>query len=261
LHLAPQNQAPTPQSQLFNQQQTNTPGFFQWQRANQGNLQGQNANQQFNLYQGAVNSPGGHAYGTQVPLTVNSAPQATQPTPTPTQLPQQPVVNQGQQRPTNSMQPNITIPYSQGGKLTLPPAVAQILLNAFNSTGQATNAAQVLNHPKSQTYTPSEVQQFGHTSNNYGENASFKYVGDSTNSDGSTDRGLFRINSNTFNGYMSNPTSRQQLAQMGITSYDDMNDPQKNANFASLLQQNSGWGRWFAAPLSLKNQGNNLAQQ
>lgn len=119
LHLAPQNQAPIPQSQLFNQQQTNTPGFFQWQRANQGNLQGQNANQQFNLYQSAVNSPGGHPYGTNAPPLTISTP-TPQPTrmPTPTQIPQQvlgtqsstqapnqPVVNQGQQSQPSSQMP------------------------------------------------------------------------------------------------------------------------------------------------------------
>lgn len=120
LHLAPQNAAPTPQSQLFNQQQTNTPGFFQWQRANQGNLQGQNANQQFNLYQSAVNSPGGHAYGTNAPpLTISTptpqptrmptltqVPQQVLGTQSPTQASNQPVVNQGQQQ---SQQPPLVL--------------------------------------------------------------------------------------------------------------------------------------------------------
>jgi hypothetical protein len=50
--------------------------------------------------------------------------------------------------------PNITIPYSHGNQFTLPSALAQTLMNSFNNIGQATNAAQVLNHPADNPYRP-----------------------------------------------------------------------------------------------------------
>lgn len=154
--------------------------------------------------------------------------------------------------------PKITIPYSQTGQpYTLKPELSQILLNAFNDIQQSTNSAKVLNHPKSQTYTPVEIQQHGGQSWNYGENAGFKVNNiDVSNPDGSIDRGLFRINNNTFNGIMTDPHwGKLAREKFGINSWDDMNDPQKNAYMAKLIYERQGWGAWFAAPLELRQQG------
>lgn len=171
--------------------------------------------------------------------------------PTPTTAPPQ-----GGSTPNPNVQPNITIPFSQGGQKTLPPGLSQILMNAFNNIGQATNSAKILNHPKQITAIGNEQQQGINTVPNYGENAGFKQSNiDTQNSDGSIDRGLFRINSNTFNGIMAHPQLKQVAAQYGIRNWEDMNDPQKNAYMARLIYMQGGWGRWFAGQQNLRAQG------
>lgn len=171
-------------------------------------------------------------------------PQPIRVTPTPTQATQKAI--------QTAYQPNIMIPDSQTGlPRQVDPAIAQILLNSFNATGQATNAAQVLSHPASNSFISTDPLSNDHI--NHGENASFRTGNiDATNYGGSVDRGLMRINSQTFSDWMNNPNSKSKLAKLGINSFEDMNDPQKNANFANLLQQSGGWERWFAAPRNLR---------
>ncbi|MBU2061866.1 MAG: hypothetical protein KKH44_08485, partial [Bacteroidetes bacterium] len=145
--------------------------------------------------------------------------------------------------------PNITIPYSQTGEpYQVPENIAQPILNAFNDINQATNAATVLNHP------PMLSPISGKTT--YGENASFKTANiDIPNNDGSIDRGLFRINSNTFNGMLQDPFWGKAMQKYGINNWDDMMDLQKNAFMARLIYQRQGWGAWVAAPPKLIEQG------
>jgi hypothetical protein len=165
-----------------------------------------------------------------------------------------------------STSPNITIPYSQGGQYTLPSALAQVLMNSFNDVGQATNAAQVLNHPLDNPYRRGiDPQSVNH--NTMGENGSFRTSNvDAPNSDGSIDRGLFRVNDRTFNGIMQHPVFSSLARQYGINSWQDMEDPQKNAYMARLILLNSNynpqtqgfsshptWQRWFAAPHDLRS--------
>lgn len=156
---------------------------------------------------------------------------------------------------------NIQIPGSQGGKTRVPSSTAQILMETFDPINEATNAAQVLHHPRSQTYTQSEIKRYGKESWNHGENASFKDVADSTQSDGSIDRGLMRINSNTFNGLLTRHPD--WMEQIGVNNFEQMNDPALNAKVAKLvlldsnydngqIRKNPSWGRWFAAPLPLR---------
>jgi hypothetical protein len=184
------------------------------------------------------------------------------PTSTPTPTPTPSTLNDimSVQKANPNITPNITIPYSQGGEKTLDPGLSQILLNAFNDIGQATNSAKVLNHPADNPYLPGDPNSVNKIT--YGENGSF--ITDpnnprfnTTNSDGSTDRGLFRINSNSYNGIMADPHWGQVARQkFGINSYDDMNDPQKNAYMAKIIyERNSGWRGWFAAPRDLRAQG------
>lgn len=71
------------------------------------------------------------------------------------------------------------------------------------------------------------------------------------NKDGSIDRGIFAINSNTFNGLMSRQGGK--LKEMGINNFESMYDPRKNAQVAKMIRagskqanpQTQGWGPWF----------------
>lgn len=69
---------------------------------------------------------------------------------------------------------------------------------------------------------------------------------DIPNANGSIDRGLFRINSNTFLDFMERKSDI--LSQNGIYNWDDMLDPLKNAAMARIVYDEQGAGAWFAAP-------------
>ena len=61
--------------------------------------------------------------------------------------------------------------------------------------------------------------------------------------DGSIDRGIFQINSNSFNGLMKRRGA--ELQAKGIFNFDDMWDPKKNIEVARMIYDEGGWGRWF----------------
>lgn len=82
---------------------------------------------------------------------------------------------------------------------------------------------------------------------NYGgENFDFNPLAENKNSDGSIDRGLFQINSNTFSDFMRR--KGDVLRSLGITSYEDMYDPTLNATMAKLIFDEQGWGAWYGKP-------------
>lgn len=86
----------------------------------------------------------------------------------------------------------------------------------------------------------------GYMVNYGGENLSFKADGTSRpNEDGSVDRGLFQINSNTFSDLMKRKPER--LAAYGIKSYDDMLDPIKNMAVAKIIYEEQGTGAWYGS--------------
>lgn len=60
---------------------------------------------------------------------------------------------------------------------------------------------------------------------------------------GGQDRGIFQINSNTFNGLMQR--RGDELKNLGINSFEDMRDPTKNAHVAKMIMSEGGAGRWF----------------
>ncbi len=62
------------------------------------------------------------------------------------------------------------------------------------------------------------------------------------NTNGSEDRGIFQINSDTFKDFQ----NRKGLIMrnMGITHYDQMFDPQKNVDMAYLIWQEQGERAW-----------------
>ena len=66
---------------------------------------------------------------------------------------------------------------------------------------------------------------------------------DNINIAGGIDRGIFQINSDTFNGLMKRKAP--ELQARGIFSFDDMYDPSKNAQVARMIFDEGGWGRWF----------------
>ena len=75
------------------------------------------------------------------------------------------------------------------------------------------------------------------------ENSTFQPDLDSPpNSDGSFDRGIFQINSNTFNDYMRRMPNL--LKKNGITSYEDMKNPLLNIRMAKIIFDYQGWDAW-----------------
>lgn len=192
---------------------------------------------------------------TATPYQVQTAPIRTQYAPTPTPSPY------SQRQPLR-----IAIPSANGeGETIVPEPAASAIYNAFDKYGEATNAAQVLHHPMQISGTPNEVQQgFNHWGNR-GENPDFRSDAVNINRGGSKDTGLFQINSDTFNGMMSNPYWKSAMERRGITSYDQMNDPYKNALMGMLIlmrgnfdptqgtmNKNPNYSQWYGAPQQLR---------
>ena len=86
-----------------------------------------------------------------------------------------------------------------------------------------------------------------------GENRQFNPRAENTaNNDGSMDRGLFQINSNTFTDFQNRHGDK--MAALGINTYEDMFDPTKNMLMAQLIKQEQGWAAWYGSPPDLRNQ-------
>jgi len=92
-------------------------------------------------------------------------------------------------------------------------------------------------------------QVFGEQANNAkqvaaSENGTFQPDRDSpANTDGSVDRGIFQINSNTFNGLMKRRPDLMEA--IGVNNFDQMKDPILNIKVAKIIYDEGGWGRWF----------------
>lgn len=76
------------------------------------------------------------------------------------------------------------------------------------------------------------------------ENALYNPKADGINTDQSIDRGIFQINSNTFNGLRARRT--REMDAIGANSYDQMYDPELNTQVARMVYDEGGLGRWFA---------------
>lgn len=84
-----------------------------------------------------------------------------------------------------------------------------------------------------------------------GENRSFDAnAPDGKNNDGTIDRGLFRINSGTFDDFMNR--QKQLLNSRGIHSYEDMKDPALNTIMAKIIYDSQGWNAFYGAPPDLR---------
>ena len=151
------------------------------------------------------------------------------PTPTPTATPQ----------PTPEVTtPPTPNPWEQAGRPATNPYAEQ--MSAFGEN--AGNMERVLRW--------GEPDDQGYGANYGGENLSYNAEGDNQNSDGSIDRGLFQINSNTFADFLRR--KGDVMTSLGITSFEDMKDPQKNIQMAKLILEEQGYGAWYGAPADLK---------
>jgi len=75
------------------------------------------------------------------------------------------------------------------------------------------------------------------------ENPSYDPQATGVNKDGSTDTGLFQINSNTLKDFQRRKP--KQLQEAGITSLEDLKDPIKNMKAARIIYQEQGWKAWY----------------
>ena len=201
--------------------------------------------------------------GNLVEPTATPAQQYARPTASPTASPTPTPTPRTEYSPTPAGEYQHQIPYQMDDnkRRMVKPDLSHLLLKVFDPIGAATESASVLAHPRERTMLPQEEAQYnqGRPYISGGENRSFKTGRevDIPNNDGSIDRGLFRINSNILEGWMSNHKSRERLAEYGITDWDDMLDPEKNMVFARLLMESTStqyegdrsWRKWWAAPL------------
>lgn len=131
-------------------------------------------------------------------------------------------------------------------------------MNIFNppkvsgaETTEATVAAKPINSP----YANALASVFGNEAADAvrvlaGENSRHDPRARNRNNDGSEDRGLFQINSNTFNDFWRR--KQRVLQAAGINSYNDMYDPTKNAMMAKIIKDEQGWKAWYGAPDDLR---------
>lgn len=81
------------------------------------------------------------------------------------------------------------------------------------------------------------------------ENGGFRPDAINENTNGTKDIGLFQVNTGTFDGFLKR---KPQLMQAhGLSSYQDLFDPVKNAQMAKLIFDEQGWGAWYGP----KNKG------
>jgi hypothetical protein len=84
-----------------------------------------------------------------------------------------------------------------------------------------------------------------------GENASWNPKATNTNKDGSIDKGLFQINSNTFEDFKRRYP--EKFKKYNINTFDDMDNPLKNALVAKMILDEQGYKAWYGAPSYLRN--------
>lgn len=131
----------------------------------------------------------------------------------------------------------------------------------FNFNNQVSKYLDKYNQPNKPTQPPENIGRiirdtFGKDADKaalvaWSENASDPYNPaprdnwNPPNKDGHTswDRGLFQINSDSFNGLMQRRPD--EMKQAGVSDWSDMYDPVKNAKVAKMIYDEGGWGRWF----------------
>lgn len=197
-------------------------------------------------------------------LSGSPAPVATpQPTLSPTPQPQQ-----GGFR--------LSVP-GDDGDVKLPDTLAQGIGNEFEDIQQATSSGRVLNHPygrQKKGYGRGENAGFitgkGWDDYNYDNDGNVKYITNpfTKEKEKNEDRGLFRINNETFYTYLQDrrPGYREAMYKAGIIDspdyenitpekakkyYERMYDSDLNTKMARIIYDKQGWDAWFAAPEDL----------
>jgi len=184
----------------------------------------------------------------------------TTPTPTPTPLTPEPI-------PTPKRETiKVKSSDNEKGEIELPDEITGHIRDVFESYGLSEEAARVLHHEEGFTNIEDEQERGINKGPNRGENPEFKVSNiDRKNKDGSIDRGLFRINEPTFKEMQSKEFWNSKMKEMGITSYEDMNDGLLNTRMALLrlmygnwdnkkkkMINNPSWRYWYAAPQDLR---------
>lgn len=157
-------------------------------------------------------------------------------------------------------------PGEKAKDLELPVEISNTIKEVFGSKAQ--EAANVLHHPYQD-----QVKDMGQGENagfvisdidkeNYDDNGNLKYTYNpfTDSYEPNIDRGLFRINNDTFYTYLNGKELRPRMKEMGIIDTDDlskldwekewekMNELENNVKMAKLINEVQGWCAWFAAP-------------
>lgn len=188
------------------------------------------------------------------------------PTTQPTAQPVKPTIAPLMPTTKPTMQPQTVRPTQGGFNIpNVPPQIAQIIGQVFSEQGSpmdATQAAQILSHPKSkqvggdiglgenpQFATDLDIpNRISPKTGKWDNNAPIKKILNpfTGKKEDSIDRGLWRINNGTFYDYLKRMPDL--LSQHGITEWEDMRDPYKNTVMAKIILQKQGPRAWFAAP-------------
>jgi len=183
--------------------------------------------------------PAVYEYKNDEAISFKEAVPMSTPTPMPTQTPQvtpfAPPVKASEPEISSTPMPTVTPP---------PTPYDDPISEAFGD--EADNAKLVLKRTNPNGKTVGE---------NTALDPSLDFGG---NADGSIDRGLFQINSKTYE-WLSNQNPdhpaefhSQKLKELGINSFEDLKDPVKNIKMAKYIYDVSGnWDWWVAAPRHL----------
>lgn len=140
----------------------------------------------------------------------------------------------------------------------VPEKIANTIKDIFGKE-IALEAMRTLHHPREFTDIEDEQERGVNTGMNRGENPEFAVTNmDIPNGDGTIDRGLFRINSGTFDEMWNRTFNgityplRSKMKKIGINSYADMENLEKNVKMAKLIYDEGGWRRWYASPKDLR---------
>jgi hypothetical protein len=215
--------------------------------------------------------------------------------PAPPQQPYSPTPTPTPQQQYNSNQAStFNIPYQTDNETKMVPGGLSQSLGDIWTSGQigpsanATESASILSHPYGEQvkgYGRGENQDFQvvidvpnriNEKGDWDPNAPIKTFESKFPSLGtlqSIDRGLFRINNESFLTYLAGKNERKKMYDAGIIDnphdswegltpetinkyWDYMNDPVKNMKMAKLIFDKQGAGAWYAAPIGLVNKGN-----
>ena len=169
----------------------------------------------------------------------------------------------------------------------LPSDISSRVAEVFGDE-LALQAARILHHPHGETYgskyygqnknkgenpgwrlgAPPEGEEWW--DHNYDPEGNVKHITNpfSKEKEINTDRGLFRINNETFYDYLGDRREgyRDAMYEAGIIDepdykhitpekakeyYDRMYDMEKNVAMAKIIYDKAGWKAWFAAPIEL----------